>query len=164
MFELWTFLTRQVCWTLDMQTAHKCPPQAFSPQIYVTLKPTLREMPCMNLLLFFYTVLLPLYPLWQCLLGWNGDRLSAALLVAQNGPPFLCLLHMRFSSQTFTLTRLVFPPCFLSWSPPTWCVPLRFPLPPWPPPVSQNVFGLALFNSPQLCSVEWGSAGKVVKH
>ena len=82
------------------------------------LKPTLRKTPRMNFFVFVCTVLLTSRCLWLLLLYWNGDRLTAGLLVVQKGPHFLCVSHSRFSPQTFTLTRLVFPHCFLSRSSP----------------------------------------------
>lgn len=80
-----------------------------NPQTHFALK-----VPWMNLFLFPCSVLLTSRCLWLHLLCWNGDRLTAGLVAVQKGPHFLCASHSRFSPPTCTLTRLVFPRCFLS--------------------------------------------------
>lgn len=55
----------------------------------------------------------------------------------------LCLTFVVFPSNFHSHASRFSPAVFWVGPPPVWYIPVRFPLPPLPPPVSQNVFGLA---------------------
>lgn len=113
----------------------------------------------MNLFLFLHTVLRTSYSLWLLLLCWSGDRLTAGLLAVQKGPHFLCVLHSRFSPQTFTLTRLGFPRCFLSRSSPNAARPGKVSSPALTSSCVPECVWTGSPSPTRLRVVEWGIVG-----